>query len=405
VGRVCREFQIFAKPAGAVCNLNCTYCYYLDKRNLYPPSGALRMPESLLEDYIVQHITASPDSTIAFSWHGGEPTILGLEYFRKIVDLQRQHRPAGRRIANGIQTNGCALDEEWCRFLAVEGFSVGLSLDGPAELHDAYRVTRGGEPTHKQVMRGYDLLRKHEVPTDIVCVAHDLNVRQPLTVYRFFRDIGCRYLGFLPVVERLPGTETMTPHTPPAEAYGAFLCKIFDEWIGRDTGRIAVQIFEEASRPARGLEHSLCTFRETCGQIPVLEHNGDFFPCDYFVDREHRLGNIRQTPLCDLLESPAQRAFGEAKRDALPRHCRECEVLPMCNGGCPKHRILRTPDGEPGLNYLCAGLKRFFQHSREPLARMASREQPRAATIAQAGRNDPCPCGSGLKYKKCCAAR
>jgi uncharacterized protein len=405
VGRVCREFQIFAKPAGAVCNLNCTYCYYLDKRNLYPESGALRMPESLLEDYIVQHIAASPDSTIAFSWHGGEPTILGLEYFRKIVELQRQHRPAGRRIANGIQTNGCVLDEEWCRFLAAEGFSVGLSLDGPAELHDAYRVTRGGEPTHKQAMRGYDLLRKHEVPTDIVCVAHDLNVRQPLSVYRFFRDIGCRYLGFLPVVERLPGTEAMTPHTPPAEAYGAFLCKIFDEWIGRDTGRIAVQIFEEASRPARGLEHSLCTFRETCGQIPVLEHNGDFFPCDYFVDREHRLGNIRETPLCDLLESPAQRAFGEAKRDALPRDCRECEVLPMCNGGCPKHRILRTPDGEPGLNYLCAGLKRFFLHSREPLARMASREHPRAATAPQAGRNDPCPCGSGLKYKKCCATK
>jgi uncharacterized protein len=303
-----------------------------------------------------------------------------------------------------MQTNGCVLDEEWCRFLAAESFSVGLSIDGPAELHDAYRVTRGGEPTHKQAMRGYELLQKHEVPTDIVCVAHDLNVRQPLTVYRFFRDIGCRYLGFLPVVERLPGTAAMTPHTPPAEAYGAFLCKIFDEWIGRDTGRIAVQIFEEASRPARGLEHSLCTFRETCGQIPVLEHNGDFFPCDYFVDREHRLGNIRETPLCDLLESPAQRAFGEAKRDSLPRYCRECEVLPMCNGGCPKHRVLRTPAGEAGLNYLCAGLKRFFLHSREPLARMVSRERPRAAAAAPVGRNDRCPCGSGLKYKKCCAA-
>ena len=405
MGRVCREFQIFAKPAGAVCNLNCSYCYYLDKRSLYPESGALRMPESLIEDYVVQHIAASPESTIAFSWHGGEPTILGLEYFRKIVEIQRKHTPAGRCFANGIQTNGCLLDEAWCRFLAAEGFRVGLSLDGPAELHDAYRVTRGGEPTHKQTMRGYDLLQKHGVPTDIVCVAHDLNVRQPLTVYRFFRDIGCRFLGFLPVVERMPGTQAgMTPHTPPAEAYGAFLCKIFDEWIGRDTNRIAVQIFEEASRTAQGIEHSLCTFRETCGQIPVLEHNGDFFPCDYFVDPEHRAGNIRDTPLCDLLESPAQRAFGDAKRDALPSCCRECEVLPMCNGGCPKHRILRTPEGDAGLNYLCAGLKRFFLHSREPLARMASREQPRAAAPKEAGRNDPCPCGSGLKYKKCCAA-
>ena len=197
-------------------------------------------------------------------------------------------------------------------------------------------------------------------------MVHNLNVRQPLTVYRFFRDIGCRYLGFLPVVERAPGTEDgVSPHTPSAEAYGAFLCKIFDEWIARDAGRIAVQIFEEASRPARGLEHSLCVFRETCGQIPVLEHNGDFFPCDHFVDREHRLGNIRETPLGELLESPAQRAFGDAKRDALPRYCRECEALAMCNGGCPKYRFIRTPDGEPGLNYLCAGLKRFFLHSRD----------------------------------------
>jgi uncharacterized protein len=258
-------------------------------------------------------------------------------------------------------------------------------------------------------MRGFDLLRKHGVPTDIVCVAHNLNVRQPLTVYRFFRDIDCRYLGFLPVVERAPGTQDgVSPHTPPAEAYGAFLCRIFDEWIGRDAGRIAVQIFEEASRPARGLEHSLCVFRETCGQIPVLEHNGDFFPCDHYVDREHRLGNIREMPLWELLESPAQRAFGEAKRDALPRYCRECETLAMCNGGCPKYRFIRTPDGEPGLNYLCAGLKRFFHHSLAPLARLASRQQPAAGDRTappKAGRNDPCPCGSGLKYKKCCAAK
>ena len=409
MGRVSHEFQVFAKPAGAACNLDCRYCYYLDKRSLYPEAGAFRMGESLLEEYIVQHIEAAPEPAIAFSWHGGEPTVLGVDYFRKVVEIQRKHRPAGRRILNGIQTNGVLLDEEWCRFLASEGFSAGLSLDGPEELHDAYRVTRGGQPTHKQAMRGFDLLRKHGVPTDIVCVAHNLNVRQPLTVYRFFRDIDCRYLGFLPVVERAPGTQDgVSPHTPPAEAYGAFLCRIFDEWIGRDAGRIAVQIFEEASRPARGLEHSLCVFRETCGQIPVLEHNGDFFPCDHYVDREHRLGNIREMPLWELLESPAQRAFGEAKRDALPRYCRECETLAMCNGGCPKYRFIRTPDGEPGLNYLCAGLKRFFLHSLTPLARLASRRQPAAGDRTappKAGRNDPCPCGSGLKYKKCCAAK
>ncbi|MBI4873645.1 MAG: anaerobic sulfatase maturase [Acidobacteria bacterium] len=397
MGRVSREFQVFAKPAGAVCNLDCQYCYYLGKRNLYPETGALRMPEDLLEEYIVQHIDASPEPAISFSWHGGEPTVLGVDYFRKVAELQRRHKPAGRSILNGIQTNGVLLDEEWCRFLAAERFSVGLSLDGPAELHDAYRVTRGGQPTHKQALRGFDLLRKHGVATDIVCVVHNLNVWQPLTVYRFFRDIGCQYLGFLPAADQ-------APHAPSAEAYGAFLCRIFDEWIERDTARIAVQIFEEASRPLRGLEHSLCVFRETCGQIPVLEHNGDFFPCDHYVDGEHRLGNIRETPLAELLESPAQRAFGDAKRDALPRYCRECEVLAQCNGGCPKYRFIQTPDGEPGLNYLCAGLKSFFLHSRAPLERMLRPRRAETAVPAVAGRNDPCPCGSGRKYKKCCAA-
>jgi uncharacterized protein len=407
MGNASRQFQVFAKPAGAVCNLDCKYCYYLDKRSLYPGTGALRMPESLLEEYIVQHIAASSGPEVAFSWHGGEPTTLGVDFFRKAVELERKHRPAGWRIRNGIQTNGVLLDEEWCRFLAAEEFSVGLSLDGPAELHDAYRVTRGGQPTHREVMRAFGLLRRYEVFTDVVCVIHNLNVRYPLTVYRYFREIGCRYLGFLPVVERAaeaPGG--VSPHTPSAEDYGAFLSKIFDEWSARDTGRIAVQIFEEAARPALGLEHSLCVFRETCGQVPVLEHNGDLFPCDHYVDREHRLGNILETPFAELLESPAQRDFGEAKRTALPRYCRECEVLAECHGGCPKYRFIAAPDGEPGLNYLCAGLKRFFLHARAPLARMAARERdeaplPRSAPAA--ARNGPCPCGSGLKYKKCCA--
>jgi uncharacterized protein len=403
-----REFQVFVKPAGAVCNLDCQYCYYRDKRSLYPDASVFQMPESLLEAYIVQHIEAAAGPEVAFSWHGGEPTTLGVDFFRKAVELERKHKPAGWRVRNGIQTNGVLLDEEWARFLVAEGFSIGLSLDGPAELHDAYRVTRGGQPSHRQAMRGYELLRKYGIHTDIVCVVHNLNVRHPLTVYRFFREIGCAYLGFLPAVERAPDTaEGVGLYTPAAEEYGAFLCQIFDEWIGRDTNRLAVQIFEEAARPALGMEHSLCVFRETCGQIPVIEHNGDFFPCDHFVDREHRSGNINETPLGELLESQAQRDFGEAKRDGLPRYCRECEVLAMCHGGCPKYRFIRTPDGEAGLNYLCAGLKRFFLHSRAPIQRIASRDRssaPRAAP-GKAGRNDPCPCGSGLKYKKCCAAR
>jgi uncharacterized protein len=404
-----REFQIFAKPIGAVCNLDCRYCYYLKKQDLYPEAESFRMPEDVLEEYIRQHIEARPSETVSFSWHGGEPTVLGLDYFRRIVALQRKHRPLGRRIFNGIQTNGILLDEEWCRFLAAESFGVGLSLDGPAELHDCYRVTRGQEPSHQQTMRGYELLRRHQVPCDILCVVHDRNVRHPLQVYRFFREIGAKYLGFLPVVERMPEAEGgISPHTVPAEAFGTFLSTILDEWLRRDVGRIAVQIFEEASRPARGLEHSLCIFRETCGDIPVIEHNGDFYSCDHFVDPEHRLGNIRQRPLAELLDSPEQIAFGRAKRDALPQYCLDCEVRDMCNGGCPKDRFLRTPDGEPGLNYLCAGFRSFFHFSRPHLARLAPAPAPETIPVRAApktGRNDPCPCGSGRKYKKCCRAR
>jgi uncharacterized protein len=407
VGKASREFQIFVKPAGALCNIDCQYCYYRDKRILYPEGGSFRMSESLLEEYIVQHIEAASGPVVDFSWHGGEPTTLGIFFFQKAVSLQQRHKPAGWRIRNGIQTNGILLDGKWCSFLAAEDFSVGLSLDGPAELHDPYRVTKEGKPTHAQTMRAYDLLRAREIHTDVICVVHNLNVRHPLTVYRFFREIGCKYLGFLPAVDRAPeGADGVSPHTPSAEDFGLFLCKIFDEWLARDVGRMMVQTFDEAARPVLGLEHSLCVFRETCGQIPVLEHNGDFFPCDHFVDREHLLGNIKETPLSQLLDSQEQRGFGNRKRDALPRYCRECEVLAMCNGGCPKYRFIKTPDGEPGLNYLCAGLKRFFLHSREPLTRLAS-GQPHPVSrrlLAKVGRNDPCPCGSGRKYKKCCAA-
>jgi uncharacterized protein len=407
VAEASREFQVFVKPAGAVCNLNCRYCYYRDKSSLYPRAPASRMSDDLLESYIVQHIRASAGPEVVFSWHGGEPTTLGVDFFRKAVDLQRKHRPSGWTIRNGIQTNGILLDEEWCRFLASERFSVGLSLDGPPELHDPYRVTKSGQPTHSLAMRGYELLRKHDVYTDILCVVQCLNVRQPLSVYRFFREIGAQYLGFLPCVERT--AEAVSTHTPPAEAYGEFLCKTFDEWLRRDVGRVTVQTFEEAARPALGLEHSLCVFRETCGRIPVVEHNGDFFPCDHYVDVEHRLGNIRTDSMEALLKSRELRSFGEAKRDDLPRYCRDCEVLPMCNGGCLKYRFIDTPDGEPGLNYLCAGLKRFFLHSREPLARLVARQQEappvRRPPSPDVGRNDPCPCGSGLKYKKCCGAK
>ena len=414
-----REFQVFAKPVGSICNLDCHYCYYLKKEHLYPDGESFRMPEDILEEYIVQHINASPDPVIRFSWHGGEPTVLGLDYFVKIVALQRKHQPSNRRITNGIQTNGILLDEDWVRFLGAEGFAVGLSLDGPQEMHDRYRVTKGQNPTYEQTMRGYRLLRQHEIYCDILCVVHAYNVRYPTQVYRFFKQIEARYVSFLPLVEPQPDAEGGVSHrTVPAEALGVFLRTIFDEWMHEDIGLIKVQIFEEAARTAFGQEHSLCIFRPTCGDIPVIEHNGDFFSCDHFVDAEHCLGNIRETPLVDLLESPAQRAFGQAKLETLPRYCRECEVRAMCNGGCPKNRFLQTLDGEAGLNYLCAGYKLFFTYCqpfvaelsalwrRQPIERQMPRVQATGArTSPKTGRNDPCPCDSDKKYKNCCMGK
>ncbi|MGE5361409.1 MAG: anaerobic sulfatase maturase [Bacteroidales bacterium] len=408
------RFQVFVKPIGATCNMACRYCYYLQTERLYQPSAddrPARMSPDLLERYIVQHLEAHRGPEVNFSWHGGEPTALGVEYFRAVVELQRKHGK-GRAVTNGIQTNGLLIDEEWARFLAAERFRVGLSLDGPADVHDAYRVTRGQQPTHSAVMRAFDLLKRYRVPCDILCVVHALNVRHPLQVYRFFRRIGASYLGFLPLVQR-DGT-TVTEESVRARDYGDFLCAVFDEWVGRDTGRIGVQAFEEASRPARGLDHSLCIFRETCGDMPVVERNGDFYACDHFVDEAHRVGNIGEQHLGHLIEHPTQRAFGDAKRDRLPRYCRACPVLAMCNGACPKDRFTRTPDGEEGLNYLCEGFRRFFTHV-TPWARHVALEepgrrafeellQPGAPTVASPsiGRNDPCPCGSGRKYKRCC---
>jgi len=360
-----REFQIFVKPAGAACNLNCRYCYYLEKKALYPGQASFQMPEDVLEAYIIQHIQAHPGPVTLFFWHGGEPTLLGLDYFRRIVALQRKHRPAGRRIVNGIQTNGILIDDEWGRFLAEAGFAVGLSLDGPRELHDRYRVTRDGRPTFEKALRAYRCLRRHQVRCDLLCVVHAHNVRHPGEVYRFFREIGAPYIGFLPLVEPRPDAAGgVSECTVPAEALGFFLCSVFDEWKRRDMGRVIVQMFEEAAAPAFGRQQALCIFRETCGDLPALEHNGDLFACDHFVSPAYHLGNIRETPLAGLLESPAQRAFGRAKLAALPRCCRDCAVRCMCNGGCPKDRILRTPDGEAGLNYLCAGYKRFFSYCR-----------------------------------------
>jgi uncharacterized protein len=313
-----------------------------------------------------------------------------------------------------MQTNGTLLDEEWCRFLAEEKFVVGLSMDGPREIHDKFRLTKDGKPTHNKTMRGYELLRKHKVYCDILCVVNSYNVQYPTEVYRFFKQIEAQYVSFLPVVE--PEAEVgISKLTVPAQSWGTFLCTIFDEWVSRDIGRIKLQIFEEAARTAFKQKHSLCIFRRTCGDIPVVEHNGDFYSCDHFVDAKHRVGNIRETSLFELIESPAQKAFGQRKLDTLPAYCRGCDVRDMCNGGCPKNRFLKTPDGESGLNYLCAGYKHFFAHCRPFVSQVAAqwrrqnmeqkasvKQDLKTHPVPKTGRNDPCYCGSGKKYKNCC---
>ncbi|MGB2907160.1 MAG: anaerobic sulfatase maturase [Candidatus Aminicenantaceae bacterium] len=412
------EFQVFVKPAGAVCNLGCSYCYYLDKEGLFQEGEPHRMPFDLLEAYIAQHLAAYPMPEVRFSWHGGEPTVLGLDYFRTIVSLQQKHRFPGQTIVNGMQTNGALLDDDWCRFLAGEEFVVGLSLDGPQHLHDLHRVTKDGRPTFERCLRGYKLLQKYAVSCDILCVVNARNVHSPLEVYRFFREIGATYVTFLPLVDPRPETGGgIGPLTVPSEAWGEFLCTVFDEWQEHDIGRIKVQVFEEAARTAFGQEHSLCIFRPICGDIPVVEHNGDFFSCDHFVDAAHLLGNIHETPLVELLESSGQRAFGQAKLETLPQYCRTCEVRDMCNGECPKNRILQTPDGESGLNYLCAGYRRFFNHCQPWIIEVGAEwhrqrleapdpdiQNKRDGSNTKPGRNDACPCGSGLKHKKCCGS-
>jgi len=365
MGVFSRGFQVFAKPAGGACNLACGYCYYLGRGPAGSGGETRRMPPDLLETYIGQHLAASPDEVVRFSWHGGEPTILGVDYFREVVRIERRLCPPGRTVANGMQTNGTLLDEEWAKFLAAEGFAVGLSLDGPREIHDRQRRTADGRPAFDAALRGYDVLRRHGVATEILCVVGAHNAGRPVDVYRFFREIGARFVSFLPLVEPRPGASSgVSADSVSPGAWGEFLCAVFDEWVNADIGRIKVQTIEEAARTAFGQEHSLCIFRPVCGDIPVIEWNGDFYACDHYVDPAHVVGNIRETPLAGLLESPAQRAFGLAKREKLPRYCRECEVLNMCNGECPKNRFAIGPDAEPGLNYLCAGYQRFFTYVR-----------------------------------------
>ena len=357
------DFQIFVKPVGAACNLGCTYCYYLCKKDIYDGSGSLRMSDDILEKYIKQHIEASSEETVFFSWHGGEPLLAGIDFYRKAVSIQQKYLPPGRYALNGIQTNGTLLNDEWCRFLKSENFIIGISIDGPPDLHNKHRITQAGDPTSERVLKGYELLNKYKITYEILCVVNSDNSLHPLEVYNYFRQLGAVYISFLPLVERdVSKAAGVSNSSVKPDEFGRFLSVIFDEWINHDIGKIKIQIFEEALRPAFNQEHTLCIFKVDCGGVPVIEHNGDFYACDHYVDKEHLAGNINDVPLSRLLGSDSQKAFGKAKSNTMPRYCLECDVLEMCNGECPKNRFITTPEGEPGLNYLCAGYKVFFNH-------------------------------------------
>jgi len=366
-----------AKPTGPICNLDCKYCFYLEKEGLYPGKHNWSMSSEVLESYIRQYIEAQTAPAIAFAWQGGEPMLLGVEYFRRVVELEQKYAN-GKQISNAFQTNGVLLNDSWAEFFAENHFLVGLSIDGPRELHDCYRVNKGGTGTFDSVVAGIGYLKKHGVEFNTLTVVNRTNSYHPLEVYRFLREMGSGYMQFIPVAERIassPGPDGLHLISPNWRSaadvsdwsveplqFGKFLCAIFDEWVRNDVGRYFVQVFDVALESWYGMPQQLCVFRETCGTALAVEHNGDLYSCDHFVYPENKLGNIMETPLESLVGSSKQRRFGAEKRDSLPRYCVECDVRFACNGECPKHRFLQTPDGEPGLNYLCAGYKMFFHH-------------------------------------------
>jgi len=416
-------FHIMLKPRGAICNLDCKYCYFLSKEMLYPGSR-FRMADELLEEYTRQYIQAQRVPDVTFAWQGGEPTLMGLDFFKLAVDYQQKYRRANMTIHNALQTNGTTLTDEWCQFFKANNFLIGLSLDGPRHLHDHYRVDKAGRPTFEQVMRGLALLKKHGVEFNILTTVHAANAGHPLEVYHFLRDeVDTQFMQFIPIVERDNDTgfqegEKITHRSVTGQQYGDFLITIFDEWVRRDVGHVFVQIFDVALTAWVGQSPGLCIFEETCGTALAMEHNGDLFSCDHYVEPNYNLGNIREIPLVEMVGSEQQREFGLAKRSTLPRYCRECEVRIACNGGCPKNRTLHTPDGEPGLNYLCQGYRAFFNHIDRPMKMMAAElkqgrppanvmhylareEADLQQRFARARRNHPCPCGSGKKFKHC----
>ncbi|UCE42194.1 MAG: anaerobic sulfatase maturase [Candidatus Aminicenantes bacterium] len=418
-----QAFHVMAKPTGAQCNLECDYCFFLKKDQLYPDSD-FRMSDETMEAYIRQTIEGHHVPEVTIAWQGGEPTLMGLDFFRRSVEMEKKYSKPGMRIENTLQTNGVLIDEEWCKFFHENNFLIGLSLDGPRHLHDVYRHDKGGKSVFDKVLRAARLMQKHDVEFNILCTVNAKNSQHPLDVYRFFRDeLEARYIQFIPIVERdnetgnQEGTQ-ITDRTVDPEQYGRFLIAIFDEWVRQDVGFMFVQFFDGVLASYVRGRSTLCILTPTCGEGVALEHNGDLYSCDHFVEPRCLLGNISQTSIPDLVSSDAQLTFGQAKSETLPKYCQECKFRFTCHGECPKNRVLTTPDGEPGLNWLCVGLKAFFEHVDRPMQIMAdllrrgqyadgiikilAQEEGRSVPKEEkVGRNDPCPCGSGRKYKKC----
>jgi uncharacterized protein len=388
-------FHLLAKPTGPICNLDCEYCFFLSKEMLYP-GDRFRMADEMLETYLQQLLESHLTPQVTVAWQGGEPTMMGLDFFKRSVELVEKHRKPWQTIDYTIQTNGTLLHERWAQFFKENRFLVGLSVDGPRQLHDAYRVDPRGVGSFDRVMRGFEVLKSHEVDVNVLCTVHRANQEHPLDVYRFFRDeMGVRFMQFIPIVERT--TETLLPlanlgwspnrkgkrplyvqagnmvteRSVDPEAYGRFLIEVFDEWVGNDVGEVFVQMFDVALANWYGEPPGLCVFSETCGLALALEHNGDVYSCDHYVEPDYLLGNIAETPMIELVASEQQRQFGLAKRDTLPPFCLGCEVRFACHGGCPRNRFTTTPDGDEGLNYLCSGYRSFFNHV-DPAMRVMS---------------------------------
>jgi uncharacterized protein len=388
-------YHLLAKPAGAACNLGCQYCFFLSKENLYPARESPLMEDSLLETYIRQLLQSSPGPQVDVAWQGGEPMLRGLDFFRRSVELADRYRQPHQRVQHTMQTNGTLIDDEWAAFFKQHNYLVGVSIDGPRPLHDAYRVNKRGAGSFDEVVRGWNILQAHKVDANILCTIHAANADHPLDVYHFFRDeLGARYIQLIPIVERAtPETialanqgwggqkgsdrplyrqagNLVTERTVTARQFGDFLIAIFDDWVKRDVGTVYVTTFDVALGSWLG-QHNACIVSPTCGQALVMEHNGDVYSCDHYVEPAHLLGNVGRTALKSLVASEKQRRFGQAKFDTLPKYCRECPVLFACYGECPRNRFITTPSGEDGLNYLCAGYKAFFQHIDKPMRIMA----------------------------------